>query len=210
MDLIIIIIFALTIFLCMRKGFVFIVAFFLKGIASIVAAYFLSGPLAGIIEGTEAGEITRSRIADLLGERLEDSGMYLTLPAMFREDAEKMSADFVETASGAINHAAWVIMSFILIVVVIRIVLGILVRSTRKSKEKEGFTGTLDWFLGLILGILMGVIFVYLFLALLFPVASLIAPDKCDMIMGWFDGSIFAQSLYDNNLLLLILSDMFG
>jgi hypothetical protein len=56
------------------------------------------------------------------------------------------------------------------------------------------------------MGILMGVFMVFLFLALLFPVSSVVAPGSVSQIMGWFDGSIFAQDLYDNNLLLLILS----
>ena len=75
------------------------------------------------------------------------------------------------------------------------------------SREKEGFAGSVDWFLGLVMGILMGVFVVFLFLALLFPVASIVAPDRVSEIMGWFDGSIFAQDLYDNNLLFLILSN---
>ena len=57
---------------------------------------------------------------------------------------------------------------------------------------------------------LLGLIVVFLLLALLFPVASLIAPEHAHEIMSWFEGSFFAQDLYDNNLLLLIFSDLFS
>ena len=208
MDIIVILIFVLTIFVSMRKGFMFTVAFFTKGIVSVIAAYLLSSPLGKFIEGTELGATTRQRIADGLTEKWQESEIYQALPSIFRSDADGMTEDLIDKTASSINHTAWVILSFIAIVIIIRVVLGALVHATKRSKEKEGFTGTLDWFLGMILGVIMGLIAVFLFLALLFPVASLVAPGHAETILGWFNGSFFAQSLYDNNLLLLILSGM--
>lgn len=208
MDLIVILIFVLTIFFSMRKGFIFTVALFSKGILSIVAAYFLSTPLGAFMEQTEVGVTTKERIAEHLTEKWQDSEIYQALPAIFRGETDGAASDFIERSAAGINHAAWIILAFIVVLIVIRIIISALVHMTQRSKEKEGFTGTLDWFLGLILGVVMGVFMVFLFLALLFPVASLVAPGHAQDIMAWFDGSIFAQSLYDNNLLLLILSGM--
>jgi hypothetical protein len=98
----------------------------------------------------------------------------------------------------------------VLIIIVIRIVLGLLVNMVKSSRDKEGFTGTVDWILGLIIGVVIGLFMVFLFLALLFPVASIVAPGHSQDIMLWFDGSFFSQDLYDNNLLLLIFTDIFS
>ena len=208
MDIIVGAIFVLTIFLSMRKGFMFTVAFFTKGIFSLVIAYLLCTPLGGFIEGTELGEATRLRIAEQLTGKWQESELYHALPALFRGEADTMSQDLIEKTASGINHTAWIILSFIIIVIVIRVVLGALVHATKRSREKDGFTGSLDWFLGLILGVIMGLVAIFIFLALLFPVASLVAPGHAQDIMEWFNGSIFAQGLYDNNLLLLIFTNL--
>ena len=209
MDITVIVIFALTIFLTMRKGFIGTVAGFLKGIISVAAAYFLAGPLSAFLEGSRIGEATEYRISEALSMKLESSEIYSTLPGMFKAGAEAATLGFITSSAAEINHAAWIVMSFVLILVIIRIVLGLLVSMAKSSRDKDGFTGTVDWILGLIMGMILGLIVVFLFLALLFPVASLIVPDRAQDIMSWFDGSFFAQDLYDNNLLLLIFSSLF-
>ena len=210
MDLIIIAIFMLTIFLSMRKGFMFTVALFSKGLLSLVIAYFLSPILGGFIESSEVGEATKMRISETLTAKWQESEIYQAIPEIFRGSSDSMSNDIIESSASGINHAAWIILSFIIIVVVFRLALGILVKMVKDSREKEGFTGTLDWLLGLILGVVMGIVMVFLFLALLFPVASLVAPGHAQDIMAWFNGSIIAQDLYDNNLLLLVIAGMFA
>lgn len=209
MDIAIIALFALTMFLTMRKGFIGTVAGFLKGILSVAAAYFMASPLGAFIEGTKIGEATEFRISQALSTKLEASEIYETMPGMFKAGAEAATSGFVAKSAAEINHAAWIVMSFVLILVVIWIVLGLLVNMVKSSRDKEGFTGTVDWILGLIMGMVLGLIVVFLFLALLFPVASLIAPGQAQNIMSWFSGSFFAQDLYDNNLLLLIFSSLF-
>lgn len=209
MDIAVIALFALTIFLTMRKGFIGTVAGFLKGILSIAAAYFLAGPLCTFLEGSKIGEATEYRISEALSMKLESSEIYGTLPGMFKDEAEAATSGFIASSASDINHAAWIVLSFVLVLILVRIVLGLLVSMVKSSRDKDGFTGTLDWILGLVMGMVLGLIVVFLFLALLFPVASLIVPDQAQNIMSWFDGSFFAQDLYDNNLLLLIFSNLF-
>ena len=171
MDITVIVIFALTIFLTMRKGFIGTIAGFMKGILSVAAAYFLAGPLAALIEDSKIGEATEYRISEALSMKLDSSEIYSTLPGMFKAGAESATSGFIAKSATV--------------------------------------TGTVDWILGLVMGLILGLIVVFLFLALLFPVASLIVPDRSQDIMSWFDGSFFAQDLYDNNLLLLIFSSLF-
>ena len=205
LDLILLGLFALTLFISMRKGFMHILATFLKGVASLVIAYFGAPVLGGLIEGSSVGKASRSKIMELLVSKWQDSDMYHALPGFFKDSL--LNGGAIESASDTINHVAWIVLAFVIIFLGIRIVVGILAKMVSSSREKEGFAGSVDWFLGLVMGILMGVFVVFLFLALLFPVASIVAPDRVSEIMGWFDGSIFAQDLYDNNLLFLILSN---
>lgn len=209
MDITVIVIFALTIFLTMRKGFIGTIAGFMKGILSVAAAYFLASPLSELIEGSKIGEATEYRISEALSTKLDSSEIFSTLPGMFKQGAESATSGFIAKSAAEINHAAWIVLSFALILIVVRIFLGLMVSMVKSSRDKEGFTGTIDWILGLIMGMILGLIVVFLFLALLFPVASLIVPDRAQDIMSWFDGSFFAQDLYDNNLLLLIFSNLF-
>lgn len=209
MDITVIVIFALTIFLTMRKGFIGTIAGFMKGILSVAAAYFLASPLAALIEVSKIGEATEYRISEALSTKLDSSEIFSTLPGMFKQGAESATSGFIAKSAAEINHAAWIVLSFALILIVVRIFLGLMVSMVKSSRDKEGFTGTIDWILGLIMGMILGLIVVFLFLALLFPVASLIVPDRAQDIMSWFDGSFFAQDLYDNNLLLLIFSNLF-
>ena len=205
LDLILLGLFALTLFISMRKGFMHILATFLKGVASVVIAYFGATPLGGLIEGSSIGKASLQKITELLVSKWQDSDMYQALPGFFKESG--MAGSAIENASVTINHMAWMVLAFIIIFLGIRIAVGILSRMVITSREKEGFAGSVDWFLGLVMGVIMGVFVVFLFLALLFPAASIVAPDRVSEIMGWFDGSIFAQDLYDNNLLFLILSN---
>ena len=126
------------------------------------------------------------------------------------ENSFSISSGFIAETAADINHVAWIVLSFVLIIIVIRIVLGLLVNMVKSSRDKEGFTGTVDWILGLIIGMVIGLFTVFLFLALLFPVASIVAPGHSQEIMLWFDGSFFSQDLYDNNLLLLIFTGIFS
>ena len=118
MDIIVVAIFALTVFFSMRKGFMFTLAFFTRGIASLVVAYFLSPTLGGIVEKTELGETTKMRIAEQLTEKWQDSELYQALPTIFRGDADTMTQDLIENTSSSLNHLAWVVLSFIVIVIV--------------------------------------------------------------------------------------------
>ena len=85
MDIAVILIFMLTIFLSMRKGFMGTVAGFFKGIASVIAAYFLSPPLGRFIAGSVIGESTGLRINSYLQDKWQDSEVYQALPGIFRE-----------------------------------------------------------------------------------------------------------------------------
>ncbi|MDD2216047.1 MAG: CvpA family protein, partial [Eubacteriales bacterium] len=96
------------------------------------------------------------------------------------------------------------IISFLAVVIGIRL-LFILLSSLFGKKRNKGITGFVDGFFGLIVGMLKGAILVFLLLALLVPVIGL---SGGDFLADSLRDSSIASTLYDNNLILLIIKDL--
>lgn len=68
MDILVLILFALTIFFAMRRGFVMTVVSFLRGIATIVIAWFFCDDLAVLLWIKRFGTALASKIQGVLTE----------------------------------------------------------------------------------------------------------------------------------------------
>lgn len=208
MDIAILIVLILTIFLTMRKGFALSIVSFFKGFVSLIIAWIFCDDAADwLMNQTEVGIKTMERITEGLSAKWETSDIYLALPDLFKEGGSQLSESLILDGSAKLAQILLTIICFVLIVVVLRLVLAI-IGSAFSHRNNKGFTGKIDWLLGLILGMILGVIYVFLFLALLVPVAGLIAPEHCQTIMGWLDSSMIAGDLYNNNLLLILFRDL--
>jgi len=209
MDIAILAVLILTIFFSMRKGFAMSVVSFFKGFASLIVAWFFCDDLADYaMNKTEIGQRTISAINENVSAKWENSDIYMALPELFKGDGgEDFSSALIQNGAAKIAYILLTIICFVLIVVVLRGGLA-LIGKLFSHQNNEGFTGAIDWFLGLILGIIVGILYVFLFLALLVPVVSLFIPQHCETIMGWLDNSFIAGDLYDNNLLLVFFRDL--
>ena len=209
MDIIILIILVLTIFLTMRKGFALSVVSFFKGFVSLIIAWLYCDDAADwLMNKTEVGITTMNRITQSLSATWESSEIYMALPDLFKENGgSQLSQSLILDGSAKLAQILLTIICFVLIVLGLRLVLAI-IGSAFSHKSNGGFTGRIDWFMGLILGMILGVLYVFLFLALLVPVAGLIAPQHCQTILGLLDSSMVAGELYNNNLLLILFRDL--
>ena len=209
MDIAILIVLILTIFLTMRRGFVLSVVSFFKGFVSLVIAWIFCDDAADwLINKTEIGIRTMERINAGLSAKWESSDIYMSLPDLFKESGgSQLSESLILDGSAKLAQILLTIICFVLIVAVLRLVLAI-IGSAFSHKNNDGFAGKVDWFLGLVLGIILGVLYVFVFLALLVPVAGLVAPEYCQTIMGWLNESVIAGDLYNNNLLLILFRDL--
>ncbi len=209
MDIAILVVLVLTIFFSMRKGFAMSVVSFFKGFASLIAAWFFCDDLADYaINNTEIGQRTINAINQNISAKWESSDVYMALPDLFKGNgSEDFTSPLIQNGSARVAYILLTIICFVLIVVVLRGGLA-LIGKLFSHQNNEGFSGTIDWILGLILGIIVGILYVFLFLALLVPVISLFVPQHCETVMRWLDNSFIAGDLYDNNLLLIFFRDL--
>ena len=73
-----------------------------------------------------------------------------------------------------------------------------------------GFRGFFDGFFGLVFGLIKGMVIVFLFLLVLMPVANIVSPDLTTSVVHQLDTSMFAQTLYNNNVILILIQSMFS
>ena len=207
MDILVLILFALTIFFAMRRGFVMTVVSFLRGIATIVIAWFFCDDLAALLlDKTGFGTALASKIQGVLTETLTSSQAYEMLPALLRSGTDTAAAAAIADGTDRLTHLVLTILCFFLILIVLRLVLMLLIHAF-SHEYRGGFVGGMDWLLGILMGVLLGALSVLLFLALLFPLVGIFLPSYCDTVAGWMDDSYFAEDLYNNNLLLILFRD---
>ena len=209
MDILILAIFILTIFLTMRRGFAMSVVSFFKGFVSLVIAWFFCDDMAGwLMTRTEVGVNTMDRISESLSSRWESSEVYMALPDLFKENGgSELSTYLIMDGAEKLASVLLTIVCFVLIVLGLRLVLAI-VGSIFSYRNNKGFTGAVDWIMGLVLGIVLGLIYIFVLLALLVPVLGLIMPEHCQTVLTWLDESFIAGDLYNNNLLLILFRDL--
>lgn len=209
MDIIILAVLMLTIFLTMRKGFAMSVVNFFKGFVSLVIAWIFCDDLSEwLMTKTEAGVNTMNHISENLTAKWESSDIYMALPDLFKEGGgSEFSSSLIMDGAEKLASILLTIICFALIVLGLRLVLAI-IGSLFSHKNNKGFTGAMDWILGLVLGIVLGLIYVFVLLALMVPVLGLIMPEHCQTVMTWLDESFIAGDLYNNNLLLILFRDL--
>lgn len=209
LDITILVILILTIFLTMRRGFVLSVVSFFKGFVSLIIAWLFCDDAADwLINKTEVGIRTMERINQGLSSKWESSDIYMALPDLFKENGgSQLSGTLILDGSAKLAQILLAIICFVLIVAAIRLVLAI-IGSLFSHKNNDGFAGKVDWLMGLVLGLVLGVLYVFVFLALLVPVAGLVAPEYCQTIVAWLDESMVAGDLYNNNLILILFRDL--
>lgn len=212
MDIIVFAILIATIFFSMRRGFTLTLANFFSGIVSVVIGWIFSDDLAEILfKETFVGTWLTDKLHDGLVLSWQNSEIYQALPALLREESNSgtswTDSDLITTGSEKLVMFFLTVISFFLIVIGLRLVIRLL-KSGFSKKNRYGFRGFVDWFLGLIMGIVLGIINVMIFLALLPAVLGIFCPDMSESLVSWFSGSYAAQDLYDNNLLLVLMRDL--
>lgn len=212
MDIIVFAILIATIFFSMRRGFALTLANFFGGIVSVVIGWIFSDDLAEILfKETFVGTWLTDKLHDGLVQSWQNSEIYQALPSLLREQSNSgtswQDSDLITTGSEKLVMFFLTVISFFLIVIGLRLVIGLL-KSGFSKKNRYGFRGFVDWFLGLIMGVVLGIINVMIFLALLPAVLGIFCPDMSESLVSWFSGSYAAQDLYDNNLLLVLMRDL--
>lgn len=207
MDILVLVVFALSIFFSLRKGFAVALAGFFKGIAAVVLAWVFCDDLAALLLKVPAVHtFAVEKISQQLSVRWENSDIYKALPELFTSGENNISNALINEGASRLAALFLTILSFFLILVGVRL-LASAAEKLFSHKEHGGFIGFSDRLLGLLLGIIIATFNILLFLALLLPLVGIVVPSWCETLPQWFEGSYFAKDIYDNNLLLILIRD---
>ncbi len=207
MDIAVFAVFVISIFLSMRRGLALMVSGLMKGIVAAAVAWVLCDDLAdALLEVAPIHDFVVGRISGQLSVRWESSAIYSDLPTLFTQAGNNFSDTIITEGATKLAWLFLTIVGFLLIFLGIRFI-GYLIQKNFSHKEHDGFVGFSDKLLGLILGIIIGLFNVLLVLALLLPICGFVAPSLSEQLPTWFDGSYFAEDIYNNNLLLILIRD---
>lgn len=207
MDLFVLMIFALSIFFSIRRGFAMTLAGFMKGALAVIAAWLLCDDLSRLLlRIPPLHDFAAGRIQEGVTAKWESSSIYNLLPSLFTEGENNISDVLVNEGVTKLLWLFFTIIGFLIILITIRIVASFLERRF-SHKGRGGFIGFSDKLLGLLLGSVVGIFNIMLVLALILPAAGLLVPSLSESIPAWFESSLFAKDIYDNNLLLILLRD---
>ncbi len=185
MDVVVLAVFALSIFLAMHRGFALTVINFARVIVALALGFLFC-----------------DKLRDLLVEKT----------GLERWISEKLAAGYAKSLADVLRNSMTgiilQILSFALIVAVVFAV-SIVLKHFLSRQYQGGFIGFADWLLGGLLGVCCGMFNVFLLLALILPVCGVFFPELMDKITASLASSYFAGDLYDNNLLLLIFHVFF-
>lgn len=196
------------------KGFINTLLSLVGNIASLVAAFYLSKPLASLLNswfglsGAISGRLT-SQISTFFTDFTNVSGSlvienhcsatgilksalsYFIKPETIYESNSALSSNLGNLAGNFVTMAICMILAFVLI----KLAIYFLAKLFDSLKNKSLAFSGLDRLLGLVIGVLKGLVFI----ALIFVVAGMLQtiPTVANVLDTVFEGSNVGKPLYD-------------
>ena len=191
-----------------RRGFIYTFTHTLGWFGAMIAAFFFSPWLRGILTEKTA---LYERIFSVFYDKLSFSTDTLnsstdSLPLILGRGVDTAAAEAARLLADKLADLTLTILCFLMILLAVKF-LAFLLTMTLSKRKSKGFVGFVDGLLGLVAGLIKGTIFVFLFLALLLPAANLISPASTQVILNCLDASYFSRILYDSNFIILIAND---
>ena len=218
-DIIIVVLIVLSIIIGVVRGFANTVLAVASIILSVVAAFFLSGPVANLITNlTHVDEDVRAKVISFIpmGEQnIEINVDVNSVPEVVQNSIDNTVAETEETINNKkkeiINSTAdkittnvMKVLAFLLIYLVVRIILFGLSILTQIAKNQE-YIDKVDKGLGFWFGLVRGFLLVYVALGLI-KVSEVMF--KYNSIVDDIHQSTIGNYLYENNLLTQGIEDL--
>ncbi|HKK96331.1 MAG TPA: CvpA family protein [Anaerovoracaceae bacterium] len=203
-DLIILIIVALSAYIGKKKGFAATVINFIKWIAIIILGLIFTKPVKEYLLGnTNMDEWLTEKLQATIMETT-DFDITKSLPGNISDINEPLAS----SVATSVIEVFMTLISFLFVLIFVVIIAALLSAIFSKKHNKDNFIGTTDGFIGLAFGLLRGAVIVCILLAIMVPVTSLIAPEQLPLLNKSLDTSYIALLIYDNNPLLLFLNNV--
>ena len=193
-----------------KKGFAKTCFSFMQWFICIVTGFFLCTPVKEYISSrTTLDEAIHNYILDQIDTTIEQSAPYQSIPDLFRSWLQGEGSDFIYGSAASLTDIVLTVLSFLLIILAVKII-GSLVVLLFSKEYHDGIIGCLDGILGFLFGAVRGVLLLLIFFALLVPVLTLLPGTLSTALKTALDQSMIASVLYDGNLLLIFLRDLFA
>ena len=200
LDIVIILIFAVSTILGRRHGFLETVLRLGMLVVSLIAGVMLTERGAELVKLTGMDEWLMERLtAKAMNGEIDLASL---IPGQIGETMTDLTNGIFITTARHFTNLVITVTAFILIVCTVALVTSILRRKVHRSKMQKGFIGTVDDGVGLMIGGLRGVILVCLFLAFLLPLTGIFAPEQINEVSMLLNESVIAGRIYDINPLM--------
>lgn len=210
MDIIVLAIILLSTIFGARKGLAATVFSFTQWFLCIVAGFFFNDPVKALLQDyTELDESIHRIISEQLSARIEESPTYQTLPDLFGGFLKDSPEGFSNAAAEPVCSALMSVIAFLTVVFGIKALcaLSMLLFS---RKHNNGVTGFIDGFLGFLFGMARGLLLALLGFAVLVPVLGLLFPESAQPLIQAIGQSNIASVFYNENVLLILVRDLFS
>nr|WP_315024786.1 CvpA family protein [uncultured Aminipila sp.] len=162
---------------------------------------------AFILDNTDLYSSIYGNINEKVSTTLTPAEMQGNMPTIIQDSLTNLINSLSGSISVGLSNLLFTIACFLIITLAVQAVLHIAISLVSK-KHNQGITGFFDGCLGMVFGFIKGIIYVFVLLALMVPIASLADPKVMTFLTESLGNSYFANELYDNNLILLIMKDL--
>ncbi len=210
MDFIIVLIVVLSAILGARKGFAMTLASFMQWFICIIAGLLLCNKTkVWLMDHTVLDDTVNQIVLSHIETTMEESAPYKAMPDLFSSWINQGVENFAYGTSSSITNVVMTVIGFLIVVFAIKII-GFLVVHLFSRKYTGGVIGFFDGLMGFLFGLVRGVLLVLVFFSVLVPVLGTIWPDLSETIVGLMDGTRLAELIYNDNMILVLIRDLFS
>lgn len=173
---------------------------FLKSSASLKEGD-LDGGLLGFPELFDFSSLKEGSILSKISELFGETDDYLSF---LKKPVDSIAETISHSVADKITDLLMGIIAFLFIVLAAKMFCGIITLLMSK-KYRGGAIGFFDGFGGFCFGLVRGGIIILLIFAALVPIIALASPENSNLIIEELGTSKFAESIYQNNILIKYL-----
>ncbi|QIB68117.1 CvpA family protein [Aminipila butyrica] len=178
-------------------------------LASLSAAFILSPKFNDfILEHTNCYDSIYENVNKKVSTTMSPAEMQGSMPTIIQEPLTNMVHTLSGSISAGLSNLFFTIACFLIVVLAVQVVLHTII-SLFSREHNDGISGLLDGTAGMLFGFIKGIIYVFVLLALMIPTVSLFFPEALTLLTENLNASHLAGELYNNNLILLIMQDLF-
>lgn len=191
-----------------RYGFIFTFFHLTGWLLSLLCGFIFSSRLKTyLIENDIFYSWINGKIQLKIPDGFKESSLEFTgVPSILNDLIVSLTTDFSKTVATQITDFVMSVVSFLILVFLIKIVLFFFIALFSK-KNNTGATGLIDGVLGLGFGFIKGMVVIYFLLAVMIPLVNLGSPEHTFLLLTNLDSSTIAKDLFNNNPLLLLISN---